>query len=101
LAPSGNIHPGKLSMFEPVHGSAPKYAGKNVANPMAAILTVAMMLDHLGWMDEAAAVNDAVREAIQQGQTTKDLGGSLGTREVGDWVANRIAKRGVVRAQAG
>jgi 3-isopropylmalate dehydrogenase len=100
LAPSGNIHPGKLSMFEPVHGSAPKYAGKNVSNPMAAIQTVAIMLDHLGWMAEADAINDAVRAAVHEGQTTRDLGGALGTREVGDWLANYIAKKGVSRVSA-
>ncbi|MBI1749962.1 MAG: 3-isopropylmalate dehydrogenase [Acidobacteria bacterium] len=97
LAPSGNIHPGRLSMFEPVHGSAPKYAGKNVSNPMAAIQTVAIMLDHLGWMAEADVVNDAVRAAVHEGKTTKDLGGALGTREVGDWLAEYVSKKGVVR----
>jgi 3-isopropylmalate dehydrogenase len=97
LAPSGNIHPGKLSMFEPVHGSAPKYAGKNVANPMAAIQTVAIMLDHLGWMAEADAVNDAVRAGVHEGKTTRDLGGPLGTREVGDWLAEYVSKKGVAR----
>src|SRR4029079_14749690 len=54
MGASGNIHPGKTSMFEPVHGSAPPLAGKNVANPMGAILTAAMMLDHLGLAAEAA-----------------------------------------------
>ncbi len=97
LAPSGNIHPGKLSMFEPVHGSAPKYAGKNVANPMAAIQTVAIMLDHLGWVAEADAVDDAVRAGVHDGKTTKDLGGPLGTREVGDWLADWVSKKGVAR----
>jgi 3-isopropylmalate dehydrogenase len=97
LAPSGNIHPGKLSMFEPVHGSAPKYAGKNVANPMAAIQTVAIMLDHLGWVAEADAVNDAVRAGVHEGKTTRDLGGPLGTREVGDWLAEYVSKHGVAR----
>jgi len=97
LAPSGNIHPGKLSMFEPVHGSAPKYAGKNVANPMAAIQTVAIMLDHLGWMAEADAVDNAVRAGVHEGKTTRDLGGPLGTREVGDWLAEYVSKKGVAR----
>jgi 3-isopropylmalate dehydrogenase len=97
LAPSGNIHPGKLSMFEPVHGSAPKYAGKNISNPMAAIQTVAIMLDHLGWVAEAEAVNNAVRAAVHEGKTTRDLGGPLGTREVGDWLAEYVSKKGVAR----
>jgi len=100
LAPSGNINPESVSLFEPVHGSAPKYAGKNIANPVAAILAAAMMLDHLSWADEAAAIQQAVRDAVRGNQTTNDLGGSLGTREAGDWLANYIAKRGVTRASA-
>jgi len=98
LAPSGNINPDGVSMFEPVHGSAPKYAGKNHANPLAAILAAGMMLDHLGWRKEASVVEQAVRAAVHQGQTTKDLGGSLGTRESGDWVANYVTKQGVAKA---
>ncbi len=90
LAPSANIHPGKVSMFEPVHGSAPKYAGKNVANPMAAILSVGMMLDYLSFPDEAARIERVVGEAIRQDKTTRDLGGSLGTREVGDWICAHL-----------
>ena len=54
MAASGNIHPGRVSLFEPVHGSSPPLAGKNVANPMGAILTAGLMLDHLGWTEEAA-----------------------------------------------
>ena len=98
LAPSGNINPESVSLFEPVHGSAPKYAGKNTANPVAAVLAAAMMLDHLGWADEAATVQAAVRASIHEKQTTQDLSGSLGTREVGDWLANYIARQGVARA---
>jgi 3-isopropylmalate dehydrogenase len=90
LAASANINPGSVSMFEPVHGSAPKYAGKNVANPMAAILTVAMMLESLGFPGEAARVEGAVVEAIHQDRTTSDLGGGLGTRDVGDWICSRL-----------
>jgi 3-isopropylmalate dehydrogenase len=91
MAASGNIHPGKTSMFEPVHGSAPPIAGKNIANPMGAILTAAMMLSHLGMNPEAQKIEAAVLEAVQQKKTTQDVGGSLGTREVGDWVAARVA----------
>ena len=98
LAPSGNINPESISLFEPVHGSAPKYAGKNLANPLAAIQAAAMMLDYLGWPDEAAAVQTAVRASVHERQTTHDLGGPLGTREAGDWLANYIAKQGVARA---
>ena len=90
MAPSANLNPGHVSMFEPVHGSAPKYAGKNVANPLAAILTVGMMLDTLGFTQEAATIESAVREAIRQEMTTADLGGALGTREVGDWVCEHL-----------
>src|SRR6201988_2208182 len=97
LAPSGNIHPGKISLFEPVHGSAPNIAGKNLANPIGAILTVGMMLDYLGWADEGRAVEAAGRAALREGKIPAELGGSLGTREVGDWIANQIAKTGIAR----
>jgi len=90
LAPSGNIHPGQVSLFEPVHGSAPKIAGKGIANPLGAILTAGMMLDYLGWSAEAAAVQQAVRAAVVGGHTTPDLGGQLGTKAVGDWVAQQV-----------
>src|SRR5262249_53053605 len=90
VAASGNIHPGRTSMFEPVHGSAPPLAGKNVANPMGAILSMAMLLDYLGWSAEAAAIEAAVRDAVVSGHGTKEIGGSLGTRETGDYVVARI-----------
>jgi 3-isopropylmalate dehydrogenase len=92
LAPSGNIHPGQVSMFEPVHGSAPTIAGKNEANPMGSVLTGAMMLEYLGMPAEAKRIEAAVRAALREGKTTTDLGGSLGTREAGDWLANQVAK---------
>jgi len=90
MAASGNIHPGKTSMFEPVHGSAPPIAGKDMANPFGAILTAAMMLAHLGMTAEAAKIEAAVLEAVRQKKTTQDLGGALGTREAGEWVAERV-----------
>jgi 3-isopropylmalate dehydrogenase len=90
LAASGNLHPGKTSMFEPVHGSAPPLAGKNVANPMGAILSAALMLDYLGLKPEALAIEAAVQEAVAAGQGTKEIGGSLGTRETGDYIAARV-----------
>jgi 3-isopropylmalate dehydrogenase len=90
MAASGNIHPGKTSMFEPVHGSAPPFAGKNIANPIGAISTAAMMLDHLGFTKEAARINQAVREAVLQKKTTSDIGGALGTRESADWIAAHV-----------
>jgi len=92
MAASGNIHPGRTSMFEPVHGSAPPIAGKNIANPFGAILTAAMMLDHLGLASEAARIEVAVLEAVRQKKMTQDVGGSLGTREAAEWVAKRVAK---------
>ena len=91
MAASGNIHPGKTSMFEPVHGSAPTLAGKNMANPFGAILTAAMMLKHLGLTEASTRIEAAVLEAVRQKKTTQDIGGSLGTREAGEWVAQRVA----------
>ena len=90
MAASGNIHPGKTSMFEPVHGSAPPIAGKNAANPLGAILTAGMMLAHLGLAKEAEKIDTAVLESVRQKRTTQDIGGSLGTREAGEWVANLV-----------
>jgi 3-isopropylmalate dehydrogenase len=81
MAASGNIHPGRTSMFEPVHGSAPPIAGKNLANPVGAILTAAMMLDHLGLSDPAQRIQNAVVKTVSEKKTTSDIGGSLGTRE--------------------
>jgi 3-isopropylmalate dehydrogenase len=94
LAPSGNIHPGQVSLFEPVHGSAPAIAGKNIANPMGAVLTVAMMFEYLGWKRESEAIEAAVRAALREGKTPAELGGSMGTREVGGWLTNSVAKTG-------
>jgi 3-isopropylmalate dehydrogenase len=93
VAASGNIRPGHTSMFEPVHGSAPTIAGKNIANPFGAILTAAMMLAHLGMAGEAQNIEAAVLDAVRQKKTTTDIGGALGTREVGDWVAQRVSGR--------
>ena len=90
LAASGNIHPGRVSLFEPVHGSAPKYAGKDRANPLAAILSAALMLEHVGLDREATAVDQAVQEVISAGHVTVDLGGSLGTAAVGDHVCRAL-----------
>jgi 3-isopropylmalate dehydrogenase len=97
LAPSANIHPGQVSLFEPVHGSAPPIAGMNIANPMGAVLAAAMMFDHLGWAPEARAIESAVRAAVAAGKTTSDLGGPYGTREVGDFLANAVSRAGVAR----
>jgi 3-isopropylmalate dehydrogenase len=90
MAASGNIHPGKVSLFEPIHGSAPKYTGKDVANPIGAILTAAMMLDYLGHRDEAAVIEKAVIAAVDADETTHDIGGSLGTKAAGEAVLKRL-----------
>ena len=71
LAPSGNIHPGRVSLFEPVHGSAPAIAGKNIANPMGAVLAAAMMFENFGWTAESQAIEFAVRLAIEEGKTAE------------------------------
>jgi len=91
LAPSGNIHPGQVSLFEPVHGSAPDISGKGIANPMGATLAAGMMCEFLGWAAEAKRIEGAVRAAIAEGKTTSDLGGSLSTKQLGDWLAARAA----------
>ena len=95
MAASGNIHPGRTSMFEPVHGSAPPIAGKNLANPFGAILTAALMLGHLGLMNEAKKIEAAVLEAVRQKKTTQDVGGTLGTREAGEWVVSLVSRSAV------
>lgn len=92
MAASGNINPDGVCMFEPVHGSAPKYAGKNVANPFGAILTAGLLLDHVGHREEAALVEQAVRKAILMNKTTNDLSGPLGTRETGEYVCQVLTE---------
>jgi 3-isopropylmalate dehydrogenase len=90
MAASGNINPGNVSLFEPVHGSSPPLAGKNLANPMGSILTAGMMLEHLGLNEPARAVEKAVIACVNEGKTTQDAGGKLGTREVGDAVLEKL-----------
>jgi 3-isopropylmalate dehydrogenase len=90
MAASGNIHPGRVSLFEPIHGSAPKYAGKDVANPIGAILTAAMMLEYLGHAQEAERIERAVVGAIEAGETTHDIGGKLGTKAAGEAILRRL-----------
>ena len=92
LAPSGNIHPGRTSLFEPVHGSAPNIAGKGIANPFGSILTSGMMLEFLGWHEEAALLKQSVQSALTSSITTPDLGGSKQTVEVGNWLASFVAR---------
>src|SRR3954454_5862425 len=90
MAASGNIHPGKTSMFEPVHGSAPKFAGRNIANPIGAVSSAALMLETVGLTKEAAAIEAAVLQAVRDNQVTPDIGGTLGTREAGDFITKNI-----------
>jgi 3-isopropylmalate dehydrogenase len=90
MAASANLHPGRLGLFEPVHGSSPAMAGRNVANPMGAILTAGLLLESLGWTEEAGRIEAAVRWAIDNDRTTADIGGPLGTREVGEAIAERL-----------
>jgi 3-isopropylmalate dehydrogenase len=92
MAASGNLHPGRTSMFEPVHGSAPKYAGKNVANPMGAILSAALMLEYLGLEREAKAIESAVQQAVETSSGTAEIGGKLGTRETGDYIETTLRR---------
>ncbi len=91
LAASGNIHPGRVSLFEPVHGSAPQFAGKNIANPIAAILTAAMMLDYLGFIEAARRVEGAVARSVRDGETTSDIGGHLSTEKAGEAIRRYLA----------
>ena len=98
IAASGNIHPGRVSMFEPIHGSAPKYAGKNSANPLAAICAVGMMLDHLGEAEAARAVEGAVRGLLTSGRVLSLSAGALPTSVLGDMVAAEI--RSAARGKA-
>jgi 3-isopropylmalate dehydrogenase len=90
MAASGNIHPGRTSMFEPVHGSAPPLAGANVANPIGAILSAALMLETLGRAADARRIEQAVESAVHAGEGTRDIGGSLGTREAGAAILKRL-----------
>ena len=82
IAASANLHPGRPGLFEPVHGSAPPLRGKDVANPMAAVLTGALMLRNLGYGRAAEQLERAVLRVIAEGPTTPDIGGTAGTTEV-------------------
>ncbi len=90
LAASANLHPGRAGLFEPVHGSAPPLAGKGVANPMAAILTGALMLERLGHAGAARAIERAVRDALAAGVRTPDIGGTTSTNAAAAAVLERL-----------
>ena len=91
-AVSGNINPNGVSMFEPVHGSAPDIAGKGLANPIATILAGAQMMDSLGYPEVGKKIELAVIKAMEEKQTTKDMGGTLSTSEAGDVIAKFVSE---------
>lgn len=90
IAASGNIHPGKVSMFEPIHGSAPKYRGQNSANPIAAIEAARMLLDHLGEAKAARRIEGAVRHVIETGKVSSLKAGAYKCDEVGNLVRDAV-----------
>ncbi len=91
MSPSGNFNPdGQRAVFEPVHGSAPDIAGQGIANPIAAIRTGGMILEHFGYHEEARALEAAIVAAIKAGERTRDLGGTLSTREAAAAIARRL-----------
>lgn len=90
LAASANINPGVMALFEPIHGSAPDIAGKNLANPFACFLSVAMMMDYFGYKEVARAIEKAITDSLICGATTKDLGGRLSCPEAADGVIARL-----------
>jgi 3-isopropylmalate dehydrogenase len=91
VAPSGNVNPDTgRGLFEPVHGSAPNLAGQGLVNPLGAILSGAMMAEHLGFAEAAKRIENAVAEAVRAVECTRDIGGSLSTEEAGDAVARRL-----------
>ncbi len=102
MAASGNYHPSvsrccdqahgpsRVAVFEPVHGSATPLAGQDVANPLASVLTVGMMLGHLGWPEEERRLEQIVARAIAEKQCTRDVGGHLGTQAVGSWIVAEL-----------
>jgi 3-isopropylmalate dehydrogenase len=94
LAAGANINPEGTSMFEPIHGSAPKYKGKNVANPIATILSGSLMLDFLGEQNAAAVIEKAVEDVLREGKVrTKDIGGTNSTSDMGDEISNKIKNK--------
>lgn len=91
IAASGNIHPGKTSMFEPIHGSAPKHAGKNTACPLGAIMAVSMMLDFLGETTAAEEIENAVGQLLRDGSIPSlDTRSGITTSQTGDMVVDRL-----------
>jgi 3-isopropylmalate dehydrogenase len=95
MAASANVYGsdrGRVAMFEPVHGSAPPLAGKDLANPFACLLTVGMLLSHLGYPAEERLIEQAVTRALDGGHCTRDVGGELGTRAASAWVREEVQR---------
>jgi homoisocitrate dehydrogenase len=90
VAPSANVGATKVAYFEPVHGSAPDIAGKGIANPIGAILSAAMLLDHVGLSDAARRIEAAVRRTLSDGILTRDLGGETGTDDMTAAIIERL-----------
>src|SRR2546428_2498799 len=94
IAASGNIHPGRVSMFEPIHGSAPKHAGRNVASPIGAILASQMLLDYVGEREGADLIEESVAELFATGKLrSAGTNSGVGTRDQGEWVRNSARRR--------
>ena len=93
MGASGNINPEGVSMFEPIHGSAPDIAGQGKANPIAAVLAAKMMFDRLGYEDIGTMIQNAVRTCLDNGKFTKDLGGKLTTKEAGIEIKKAVLKQ--------
>lgn len=94
IAAGGNIHPGKVSMFEPIHGSAPKYAGRNMANPLATISAAAMMLDYLGEREAGALIERAIQELLVSRRVPSlDARSGLSTSQIGDMVEEEMSRQ--------
>jgi 3-isopropylmalate dehydrogenase len=91
IAASGNIHPGRVSLFEPIHGSAPKYKGQNVANPVAAVMAAAMLLDHLGHHEASRCIEQTVARELQENRIRSLSAGAQPTSEIGDLLAEAVA----------
>jgi 3-isopropylmalate dehydrogenase len=95
VAASANLHPGQIGLFEPVHGSAPDLAGDGTANPMAAVLSAALLAEHTGAPEVARRLEAAVADAVAHGVTTPDIGGAGSTSVVGDWICARLEETSV------
>jgi len=93
IAASGNLHPGSVSLFEPIHGSAPKYAGKNVSSPVASVMAISMMLDYLGEKQASVAVENVVADLLRTKRLKGVQTGAHPTNEVGDMICAELRAR--------